>query len=664
MQGRLLLGGIASFLVWLMLFPLQAKGEMGKNLVVNGGFEIDQNGDGLPDGWNLPPDLCALDTSTFHSPSHSLRYTRLNKEDYRLIHQRIPCKPGKLYRFSVWVKGEDIKVGDPYGNNGAGICIEWTDKDGKWLGGNYPPCISGTFGWRKIENLVRIPEEAHQVTLTLYLRSHNTGTAWFDDVEVIPEVSSPILNLFLIYPPYRGFVEMPTQGKRVSIRVEVNREDYDLEGKPLSIRLLFKDKKGKVLVSSQKNLRAEETETTIALPLPSLAEGDYILQCALLLESREVDEVTKEIKVGKKMPWKVYIDSRGRLIVDGKPFFPLGLYLGPTEDEHLERMAKAGFNTILCYGYGVGPEPEAFLERAKKHNLKVIYSIKDFYEGTAYFPQRGKSGLELAREYVKKLRAHPALLAWYINDELSVSWLPKLGRMYDLVGRLDPDHPQFQVLCIPSEFPFYYDCTDILGVDPYPIPSRPVSMVVDWTDKAVSAMRGIKPVWVVPQIFDWSIYSSDRTPRDPTYEEKKCMFYLALIRGAKGLIAYSYFDLLRTTGGKPAPGDVFEKRWEEVRKIAGEINHLIPILLEGEEVKGLPSIVGDGRVFLRCLEHGGKLYLLVANASGERVEISIPLPVKSIRSAFRLDGTKVKFQANLLRDALNPLEATTYIISK
>jgi len=632
----------------------------GENIVINGGFELEENG--IPIGWSIPQNISSLDPTVARSGKLSLKYARTDKNDYRLVIQQIPCIPGKVYEASVWVKGENIKDGDPW-DQGAGFCIEWADENGKWLGGVYPPCIVGTFDWQKISAIVRIPKEAKRVNIVLYLRRNNTGTAWFDDVEVV-QLIPPLASLKMISPAYRGFLLTPTKGRKISAKVSINREEHDLIGNPLQITSELIDAEGNCLSKTEKVLQGDEKETILYLVAPDLKPGEYRYVCRIRSDEKELGKLEEKINVVRQVEARVYVDEKQRLIVDGRPFFPIGLYLGPTEEEHLARISEAGFNTILCYGYGVGKDPEAYLERARKYGLKVIYSVKDFYEGTKYFPKMGKSGLELARDYVMKFRDHPALLAWYINDELPITFIPRLTEMYELIKSLDPNHPQFQVLYQIPDLELYYNCTDIIGVDPYPIPSRPIDMVSDWTSSAVRAMHNAKPVWVVPQIFDWSVYREKGEPRDPTLQEKKNMFYQALIHGAKGLIAYSYFDLFRTTGGKKAPKELFEKRWKEVCEIVAEINKLVPPLLEGEDVPQLQGVLEKGKVHVRGITHENKLYILIANTSSDSLHLTLSLPDKGWKSARRLDGRKEEVKNGQLVLQLQPLEATTYILSK
>ncbi len=506
-------------------------------------------------------------------------------------------------------------------DQGAGLCIEWSDAKGQWLGGHYPGCKAGTFDWTRIESETgAVPADAASGHVVLYLRQHTTGTAWFDDVEVTA-IRGPALDFGIVSPHYRATVQRPTEGKKLGLRLRLNLAEHDLPLPNVVFEASIAAADGRVVVTrrSPRQTGAEETAYW-PLGLPELAVGRYTLSVGLLgADGRRVGEPTAAaFRVAEPIPRKVALDEAGRLLVEGKPFFPLGLYLGPTEDEHLARIATAGFNTILCYGYGAGKDPRDYLDRAAKHGLKVIYSIKDFYEGSTWHPkQGGTSDLDQMRKYITELRDHPALLAWYTNDELGPEWMPKLQAAYDLVCDLDPGHPAFQVLCVPSQNHLYYGVTDILGVDPYPIPRHPVMMVGEWMDTARAATWWAKPAWCVPQIFQWANYSNDAKDREPTFEEKRAMVYLALIHGAQGLICYSYYDLLK--GDDKA---VFERRWREVSAISGEVAKLIPVLLEGKEVAAdLKSAVR-----YRALEHDGTTHIIAVNTLPVPQDASIGLP--------------------------------------
>ncbi|MBM4039372.1 MAG: hypothetical protein FJ290_12735 [Planctomycetes bacterium] len=593
--------------------PKVPEDHWGKNLVPNPGLELDAV------GWNLPPGQCAWDAAEKRSGARSLRFTNTDRELYRLVTAPVALIPAVRYRISAWVKGKDVR-GDPQ-DQGAGLCIEWSDKAGKWLGGHYPGCKAGTFDWTRIKSETgAVPADAASAHVVLYLRQHTTGTAWFDDVEVTA-IRGPVLDFGIVSPHYRAVVQRPTEGKKLGLRLRLNLAEHDLPGSGLTFEATIAGADGRVLATRRSARQAETQETAYwVVDLPELAVGRYALATGLLyLNALRLGEPTKAaFHVAEPVPRKVTLDETGRLLVEGKPFFPLGLYLGPTEDEHLDRIAKAGFNTILCYGYGAGENPRAYLDRAQKHGLKVIYSIKDFYEGSTWYPKQGRmSDLDQMRKYITELRDHPALLAWYTNDELGPEWMPKLQAAYDLVCDLDPDHPAFQVLCVPSQNHLYYGVTDILGVDPYPIPRHPVTMVGEWMDTARDAMWRAKPVWCVPQIFQWANYSKDAKDREPTAEEKRAMVCLALIHGAQGLICYSYYDLLK--GDDKA---VFARRWKEVSSIATEVAKLAPVLLEGKEV----AADLKGPVRYRALAHDGATHILAVNTLPKPLDVTVGLP--------------------------------------
>jgi len=344
-----------------------------------------------------------------------------------------------------------------------------------------------------------------------------------------------------------------------------------------------------------------------------------------------------EVKPATNKPSKVIIDSQNRMLVNGSLFYSFGLYLGPTEDEHLARIAEAGFNTVLSYGYGRDAKnPRAFLDRALKHRLWVIYSLKDHYTDRRGFPKdRFSDGATMARiEHVRPLKDHPALLAWYINDErvLNRESQAQLKAMHEMLKQEDPAHPTLSVINRPNNAAAYYHLTDIIAPDPYPVPNYPLTMVTDWIDLVQKGMRYSKPVWNVSQIFALGIYDAAKQPlnihmQEPTFDQKRCIAYLSLIQGVQGLLFYSYTDLWRRPGRKNEDSMLFERRWAEVRSIGHELRQLLPILLEGKPWTATPT-PRDVNIMARGLAFGEQLYLMVANASGAResLQVSFELP--------------------------------------
>jgi hypothetical protein len=95
---------------------------------------------------------------------------------------------------------------------------------------------------------------------------------------------------------------------------------------------------------------------------------------------------------------------------------------------------------------------------------------------------------------------------------------------------------------------------------------------IDESSKSMSN-KG-KQVWAVIQAFSWSYFRDSpilKNAKNPTLEEERCLTYLAIVHGAKGILYYTY------RGGKYEIKD-FPEHWNDVKKIASELNILSPVL--------------------------------------------------------------------------------------
>ena len=153
------------------------------------------------------------------------------------------------------------------------------------------------------------------------------------------------------------------------------------------------------------------------------------------------------------------------------------------------------------------------------------------------------------RARVRQFRDHPALLAWYLNDELSLKYLPRLeAHRAGWLGE-NPDHPTWAVLYQVHDVAAYFNTFDVIGTDLYPIGRKPASMAAVWTAETFRQVAKSRPLWQVPQLHNWADYA--KTPEDrakgrtPTLAEKRSMAWQCICEGATGLVFYSWFDVLR-----------------------------------------------------------------------------------------------------------------------
>ncbi|HIE52811.1 MAG TPA: hypothetical protein EYP85_13740 [Armatimonadetes bacterium] len=646
------------WLFWWILGLGMTGAQARPNLVQNPGFEEGTT------AWNLPPEVFTVDETVAYRGQRSLRLHNPRPEVYLLATQEIPFAVGRFYRLSVWIKTEDVQGED----SGATICLEWYKGD-EYLGGSYPRGFKGTNDWQHlVAETLSVPPGTTQVRVVLYLRRGMTGTAWFDEVEVTPGYPPP-LRTFLREPSYRGqfFADTPRQRALLDVAWgEPLPDDRPLTATELRLSLLSAATPEPLRTWTVKPQARREQ---VAIDLRRLPVGEYTLQVQLV-ETVNGEVLSEQRHPLAKLPpgagrGRVYIDEYNRTIVDGQPFFPLGLYCAhrPASDQALPRLdeiAASPFNCLMNYGINSGSleEIRAYLDAVHQRGLKIIYSLKDFYEGTRWYPKQVgpfEGEEEMTRGVVTTFKDHPALLAWYLNDELPRTMHSRLAARYDLVRRLDPDHPTWIVLYQVNELEYYLDTTDVLGTDPYPIPRMPISRVADWTRRTVRAVRGRRAVWMVPQLHNWWVYYHRDDLRPPTREEIRNMAFQCLVNGANGLIFYSFFDLKRDPAG-------FANRWADATAVAEEIQRLAPVLLSPEKAPPARLATYLPEVHLSTRRWGNNLYLLTVNTVREARSVVFRVPAGTRRVREWDTGTEVPLDGLTFRAEFPPLGVQVYVL--
>lgn len=597
------------------------------NLAANPGFEDLDKDAPTPAGWGGDRAVYTRDGSVSRTGRASLRYVNGDPKRYRLCGQKVLLEPGRKYRLSAWVKTKDVAGSD----SGATICMEWQDRAGKWLGGIYPKGVKGTRDWTEVSAITRLPAEAGSTcTISCYLRKGMTGTAWYDDVALV-RVIDPALRTVLLTPFYRGRIDA-TGPKEARVRVHLNLTDRDL--KPADVKLL-----AQITAPAMNRTFGEATAqpagqgpVDLVVPLADLPVGKYALSVHLVGRDGKAIEVTRHPleRLADDFKATAYVDADRRLILDGKPFFPIGMYWGGITEEDIKRYADSKFNCLMPYQ----SPTEAQMDLAHRSGLKVIYSVKDLYAGSNHCPKTIRTEADEepgVRETVRKFREHPALLAWYLNDELPQSFMPRLEAHQRWVEEEDPHHPTWVVLFQVREVGDYIRTFDVIGSDPYPIGRSSASLAAQWTIETFRQVESARPMWQVPQAHNWGNYeeSDKKTGRTPSYAEMRSMAWQCICEGATGLVFYSWFDIKRN------PDVPFEKQWGELKKIAAEVAEATPVLLSVEpcpavKVRCQPEKPRWLHWLVRA--SGGKLTLFaVNNGDGEgRVTFDVGRKLKRV----------------------------------
>jgi len=372
-------------------------------------------------------------------------------------------------------------------------------------------------------------------------------------------------------------------------------------------------------------------------------------------------------------PGRCHIDEHNRLIVDGEPFFPLGFY-GARDFEHLRAMADSPFNCVLDYGMTAQDieTTRKYLDEAHRLGMKIIFCVNDVYPSAKYRTRLGDwvGNEAILRGVVMTFRDHPAIIAWYNNDELPFEKKEEIEGYYRRIKELDPAHPQLMVHYRPGSYRTFFDAYDIVGVDVYPIPQKPVTELSERIDLAWKEVEGKKPVWAVPQSFAWYQHrkAEDATDtlgrrrlpmpsewtkgRSPTYDETRAMTYLALVHRAKGIIYWCYYNMSYLPD--------FVERWHFMRRIGAEVKELFPALLSPEE---MPVSLEPASEAIHCLMKvaDGKRYILAVNGSREPQRPSFRLPAGvSAPVKVKFEQRSIPVKDGFLTDFFAPLAAHVY----
>ncbi len=290
----------------------------------------------------------------------------------------------------------------------------------------------------------------------------------------------------------------------------------------------------------------------------------------------------------------VQLVQGGAVQVDGKPFFPIGLYSSgsaPPRGFSYAEIAEAGFNLVTA------PFEQSALDELNRHGLKAI-----LYLGPALDISL-ESNRAILQKAVRDFANHPAMLVWesinepswtyqdYTKNRVSAEGLAA-GHAY--LKTLDPHHlilathaphqlvktiahyskgvdaisPAFYPI-IPPNLPKTY------GRDKYgfhgDLPNQSASAVGEYTDKMRKVVGWNRSVWTTLQAFSWS-FSDKENLKDyllfPSYAETRFMAFDAIVHGANGLLFWGAHHINSTSSF-----------WRDLSRVTKELKEMSPVFL-------------------------------------------------------------------------------------
>ena len=628
----------------LLATLLFAAGAVHGELVKNGGFDT-----GTPpkaDGWALGPSY-RLEEACGMNGARGIHWKRETAAPAEFGGQGVDLRPGKIYDFSAWVKVKDLK-GVAKDGVKACACLLLTvnDRDGKYLGEYYSKRVSDTKGdWMKIRGrTARLPPTAGRVNLTPFVWHNATGEVWFDDIVVTEVESKPIAGLYTdVYRDlawegdvtFKAMLALDPATSRDTLKLELVFSDGALD----SVRLPVTD--------------FTCSDARVTVPVARLPMGRLPVTLEIRKRADDALIATESVmfeRTAKRPDRKCWIDRRNRLVVDGKPFFPLGCYVYTADAKMLDTYTKSAFNCLMMYPY-CGRET---YDRIAARGLKIIATLKDFMPNGTYAPKKYRTHDDADRAFISRLETfkdHPDIVAWYLNDESPISDKERLVRQYRFARERDPNRPAWALLYQHDQIRDYKPTCDIIGTDPYPIASKPIGMTADYTRETVESFLG-GPVWMVPQAFAWKWFikgADENDYRMPTKEEMRSMGWQTVANGANGVIYYCFGTMLARMNP-----DEFAASWKGLCEVSEEMAKFVPVLLA--EPAAAPTGFAKGTSG-RCWTKDGKTYLLVVNETREKIRTDLTPSgrVTAVRPVMGADECRAEFGDGKLAVGLKPL---------
>jgi hypothetical protein len=300
-------------------------------------------------------------------------------------------------------------------------------------------------------------------------------------------------------------------------------------------------------------------------------------------------------------------------------------------DKWLDVYCQGPFNCILPYG--LPPEAKA-LDPYLAKGIKVIVSVHtDYIDYVATKGTKIKTREEehaFAERYLNAMKDHPALLAWYLADELPTDKVENLRYRNEQFRNNDPDHPTLVVFDRVESPADFIEGYDIVAMDPYPIGNAggraSIANASVYPEAARRGMCDFKVLWQVPQTFDWTWYrpwaAKDLGARMPTFEEMRNMNFQAIASGANGLVGWWFAGIVRHLKGKGKHAE-FDEAWENVKKAYSEVALKVPLFLSVE--KAPEVVLKPENISARTWRKDGVVWMLVVNRTYKPVSGKVTL---------------------------------------
>ena len=536
-------------------------------------------------------------------------------------------KPGDILEYQALVKKDGFKTA---ANQGSVFSIEMRDETNKWILARYATMkkTQPDGEWTLIDSSGQVPEGTRNPIVVIYVSGDSEGKVSWDNIVVRKFKREPVA--FVCTSVYRNTAAEGMADFHASIRVP-----NDAKGKAISAAFIWTDADGRKVRTPA--TRLTDREAAVDLDVSRFAMGRQTIAAELLADGKALGRAEMEFTRVAALPRRrVWIDSYRRCIVDGKPFFPLGMYWNPNEKQ-MAAYTNGPFNCVIHYEMMT----PARLDFCRKAGLMSFSALDHKLWKTAETAPKAEADAARAKlaAGIDAIKDHPALLGWYLGDEYDVRKAKRVNALNRFVSERDPDHPTYLVQDRVYDLDAFTVAADVIGLDPYPVPRQPVRRITDFMRDGRKAVFDTLPHWSVPQSFAWLWYHDDFTQangRFPTLAEMRSINWQHIACGANGLIPFAYHCFFY-----PLNRQDWRPLWALAVEACREVARMAPVLLS---VEPAPAVTPDSEALVcRSWVKDGDLYVLACNIEPKPLYAAIDLS----EGQWRMVGTEIGTPATM-----------------
>jgi hypothetical protein len=326
---------------------------------------------------------------------------------------------------------------------------------------------------------------------------------------------------------------------------------------------------------------------------------------------------------------KVSFDDQGNTIVNGKPFFPIGIYVYDLSPQVMKDIKSKGFNVVIGNGF-------------KADQFDFIH-------------QNGLMAVPFSTpETIEKVKDHPALLAWYLVDEPESGHTPdKVKEAYEHLKAKDKDHPIGLCHFLYDALEQFKEGCDFTMTDVYPVTKNrdvPMRNVGIHMDRARDVHKNANwPHWTYIQDFGGPDTDGGKWAQ-PTAAEVRCMTFIALVHRANGILIFSYWS--------KAP-----EMWSSLGGLNRDVAKIGPWLMaKGAEV---PAKSTADQVQTRARKVGESWIVLAVNTERSAIDATITIEgLGDVELKSLVNAKRIKSSSGKLETHFGPAEAMAFTLGQ